>query len=301
MSNTVQIKKEKKKPGKTTKSKYEIDVDRFKDLYDPNPQKFYEALKLTTYKKRGSTDLQNYAHGSILNIMSAFKWHLTVTNINDVNNVTIKQYSDFITDHLTDIKKQRNSKKKGTDRTTKGTLRKDVIKKASLQFDEYSTMLDDYIKNNSGRVSYKYWVIGNLYILAVTRRVQDYALMKVAQTLKDTLDLNFNYFVLSNTTFIFNQYKTSYSYGQEKIKVPAPLSKILKDFVKSEHLRVGDLMFNNEMYIHRAIKDVFATSVNKIRRAQNIKFYGGKTKDEITEHARQMGHSVLTGILQYLD
>lgn len=301
MSDTTQIKKPKKTPGVTTQSKYEIEVKRFKHLYVSNPQKLYDAINSTTYVSRGDPTPKYYAKGTILNILSAFKWHLETNNNDRSNDNVIKEFSKFITDNKADLNKQRDAKRKSTNRTTKGTLRKAVIKDASSQFDDFTSMLNNYLQNNKGRISYKYWVIGNLYILAVTRRVQDYALMKVSQTLKDTSDNKFNYFVLSNNTFVFNQYKTAYVYGQEKIKVPMPLAKILKDFVKSDNLHTGDLMFNNEMYIHRAIKDVFGTTVNKIRKAQNISFYGGKTKDEIIEHARQMGHSVLTGILQYLD
>ena len=295
------IKKEKRKPGKNTQGNYNKYNVMFKDIQNNDPKVYYDALSAATYTRGKNPTPKKYSQLTILNIMSAYLWKLRQDNIDDCNKDIIFSYSEFINSNLVDSHNKRDASKKGTSRTTKNTLRKAVIKDASFKFDEYVNSLNHYLDNNSGHVSYKYWVISNLYILTVPRRVLDYAVMKFAKTIKDTSDTNFNYFVSSTNLFVFNQYKTAYAYGQEKIKVPSELAKLLKDYVKRDNLHSGQLMFNNEMYIHRAIKDVFNTTVNHIRKAQNIKFYGGKSKAEIQEHAKMMGHSVLTGIRQYLD
>lgn len=295
---TTEINKEKRKPSTKTAKLYDETFTKFKLHFDEtDPQKTYNSLSQLTYMRGSNGTPQKYSQGAIMNILSAFLYHLKKDP--ETNNDNINKYSAFITLHLNSIKSNRLAKKNL--RTKKGTVRKAVIKEGTFKFDEYEAMLNEYIKNNSGRVVYKYWVIGCLYILTVPRRVMDYAFMKVAKTLKDTPDTKFNYFVLSNNTFIFNQYKTAYAYGQEKIKCPAKLAKVLKEFINRENLHTGDLMFNNEMYINRAIKDIFKTSVNSLRKTHNIKFFGGKSTEEILEHARQMGHSVITGITQYLD
>jgi len=291
-----QINKEKRKPSTKTSKLYDETYTKFKSHFDENnPQKTYDSLSQLTYTRGSNGTPQKYSQGAIMNIMSAFLFYLKKDS--DINSDKINIFSAFITLHLNSIKSDRISK----NRTKKGSVRKAVIKEGSFEFDKYEASLNDYIKNNSGRVAYKYWVIGCLYILTVPRRVMDYALMKVAKTLKDTSDITFNYFVLSNNTFVFNQYKTVYAYGQEKIKCPPKLAKILKDFISRDNIHNGDKMFNNEMYVNRAVKDIFGTSVNKLRKAHNIKFFGGKSSQEIFEHARMMGHSVITGITQYLD
>lgn len=295
------IKKEKRKPHPHTEKLYKDYNEKFKEFLNNDPQKYYDALSVLTYTRGNNPTKKNYSQGSIMNFMSAYLWKLNQDNINDINKDIIQLYSQFITNKLNDIKIKRDAKKDSTVRTKRGKVRKAVIKNASFKFDEFVDLLNHYLDNHSGHVAYKYWIIANLYILTVPRRVLDYAKMKLAKTLKDTEDTKFNYFVLSNNMFIFNQYKTVYAHGQEKIKVPLDLAKLLKDFVKRDNLHVGRFMFNNEMYIHRAVKDVFGVSVNAIRKAQNIKFYGGKSKAEIEEHAHMMGHSVLTGIRQYLD
>jgi len=70
------------------------------------------------------------------------------------------------------------------------------------------------------------FIILSLYVLIPPRRALDYTEFKIRSIDKE-VD---NYF--DKDTFVFNRYKTAKTYGQQIVKIPASLQKIIKKWIK---------------------------------------------------------------------
>ena len=71
----------------------------------------------------------------------------------------------------------------------------------------------------------------------------------IKPTIKDADDDDFNYIVIpkkENLTLIVNQYKTSDKYGQIKVKLSLPLSKIIRKYVEREKLNYDEFLFGDK-------------------------------------------------------
>jgi integrase len=74
-------------------------------------------------------------------------------------------------------------------------------------------------------------VILGLYVLTAPRRNKDYIHMKFSKDGKN-LDDKFNWLDLKKKQFVFNNYKTKKSYGQQILSVHDELLSLLKKFIK---------------------------------------------------------------------
>lgn len=102
-------------------------------------------------------------------------------------------------------------------------------------------------------------VIYGIYMLIPPRRLE-YINMFIT-TNSARLDDDKNYLVLTKrfpTHFIFNNYKTSYTYGCQNITIPEQLGKVIYDYITSNKLKSGDrfLKMNYNQFI-KLIKGVF--------------------------------------------
>ena len=56
-----------------------------------------------------------------------------------------------------------------------------------------------------------------------------------------------NYLIIKGKwRFIFNEYKTAQSLGQQEVSIPDDLKQILMSYIKAKKLNVGDLLFSLE-------------------------------------------------------
>ena len=102
-------------------------------------------------------------------------------------------------------------------------------------------------------------VIYGLYTLLAPRRLEYINVFLTTKSSK--IDDDKNYLVLTKrfpTHFIFNNYKTSDTYGSQNITIPTPLRKIIHDYITSNKLKSGDrfLKMNYNQFI-KLIKGVF--------------------------------------------
>jgi hypothetical protein len=91
-------------------------------------------------------------------------------------------------------------------------------------------------------------LVASLYTFFPPRRVKDYALMKVTDKEKE-LDTDFNYVLLDKKgdvdSFIFNNFKTSSSFGRQKFKVKGKLKHVLEEYIGGEQdLKIGDALIS---------------------------------------------------------
>ena len=123
---------------------------------------------------------------------------------------------------------------------------------------------DEYLaKNKIDKAS----LMISFYTLFPVRRNEDLHYMKYLSgkyKLKE-LDKNFNYYDSKN--FIFNKYKTSFSYGQQIFKVPLKLKRIFNDYITTFEIKNDELLLNYkfENDISKILKKKFDFTVNTFR------------------------------------
>lgn len=77
------------------------------------------------------------------------------------------------------------------------------------------------------------YILIRLYTDIPPRRVQDYSYMYVNFLEPNVLDDEKNYYIVSTGEFIFNKYKTSKIYGEQRFKVPSILEDALMLYFES--------------------------------------------------------------------
>jgi hypothetical protein len=85
-----------------------------------------------------------------------------------------------------------------------------------------------------------------VYTMIAPRRVKDFQLIRIA-TDTEELDKEYNYVILNSRSkplnFVFNNFKTSKTFGSQRFKIPRGLSTKLKIHIDSADLHFGDFLF----------------------------------------------------------
>lgn len=131
-------------------------------------------------------------------------------------------------------------------------------------------------------------LMGNLYI--PPRRSMDYVEM-----LLHVKDDSKNY--IDGDELVFNVYKTSRTYGQQRVKMPAPLKKLIDDYRKVsnyEYLFTG--LHGKQLHsITPRLTELFGhpVGVNSMRRSSTQPFTDfADLQPKVKEHMKGMGSSV---------
>jgi hypothetical protein len=131
------------------------------------------------------------------------------------------------------------------------------------------------------------------------RRVSDVAMLELSRDFEDNTK---NYIVVSKNLkpkyLVYNVYKTDKFHGQNKIKIPARLIKILHKYITGANLKLGDRLFGRAVNFSEVVSKVFnkgtdnKLSVNSLRKAF-ISNYLSKPRSitEKKELALLMGHN----------
>jgi integrase len=142
-------------------------------------------------------------------------------------------------------------------------------------------------------------VILGLYVLSPPRRNKDYLQMKVSKDGKG-LDDKYNWLNMKNKQFIFNNYKTEKTYGQQIIDVPAELIDIIKKYLKYKKEGDGFLLvkFNGDRLVSdnsltRRLNKIFGKKISSsMLRHIYLSDKYKDVKDEMKDDANKMAHSV---------
>jgi integrase len=140
-------------------------------------------------------------------------------------------------------------------------------------------------------------VILGLYVLAPPRRSKDYLLMKI-DTKQD--DKQFNYLDLKKKQFVFNNYKTNKTYGEQIVNISDDLILLLKKYLKYKKTDNNFLLnkFNGDEIksdnaITRKLNKIFGKNIasSMLRHIYLSSKYGSVSKEQ-SEDAKDMGHSL---------
>lgn len=186
--------------------------------------------------------------------------------------------------------------------TKKEALQKEIDasrKKKTLTAEEFHPLLSHLLLS--------------LYTEIPPRRNLDYTKMLVAKSPKQTDNKEFNYYDVKGKRFIFNQYKTVKTYGQQIVDLPPSLVTTLREFIKRHPLAKeskdpfpllvdGDgKPLDKVNSITRLLNKIFGRKVGStlLRKTFVSEKYGG-TKAEQSKDADAMAHSVAEQNLVYI-
>lgn len=164
-----------------------------------------------------------------------------------------------------------------------------------MDFNEY---LKD-VKETYG-VGSKEYLIAELYHF---RGFRDDLQFKIIQNNSDADKQDTNYVVVpldkkTNCTIILNTYKTHKKYGQFVLKVPAPLTNLIKKYVECNHLEYGSFLFKEKKlssFISNFNRKIgLPITINTLRQMRISKYHQDRelTTEEEVDLAREMHHSV---------
>jgi len=158
-----------------------------------------------------------------------------------------------------------------------------------------------------------HYTILSLYTEIQPRRNQDYMDMWVLRSKKapktEDLPKDKNYMIIEGkvpTSFVFNKFKTSKTYGQQVLPIPEPMAAVLSMYLKHHPLAKGSKATSTEFKFLVGPDGTPITAVNAITRALN-RIFGKKIGSSMLRHiflsskydikgmeedAAAMGHSV---------
>jgi len=188
---------------------------------------------------------------------------------------------------------------------TENWISQDEVKEI---FNKYSEKVEPLLKLK--KVNEKQWddildfVVLSLYILNQPRRNKDYQLMKVIKSSKNLSEdyKDFNYYIPSESKFLFYNYKTQGTYNLQEVNVNDHLQKILLQFLKLHPLRKDKNFFLLVDYDGEELKQINCITriLNKIfKKKIGVSALRGiyltdkfkKPLEELKEKATAMGTS----------
>jgi hypothetical protein len=224
---------------------------------------------------------------------------LTYFNNNNEYDNIIKSYRDAM-----------NGEKKKEDdgRANNKLKKKDENKFISLS--EIKKKIDDYkIDNDPERL--KYLLVINFYFGNIDNLIprNDLNILKLININKiKNMNNEYNYIVMKGTEpdyMVWNNYKTSTTYGKQKFNISDDLKALLKTYIDINNIDNGDFLFTNNKDINldktgmlrlisKATKDIlgFELNIDLIRSIVITDFYSSlKSINQKNEFAKRLLHS----------
>lgn len=198
-----------------------------KKLNDDQPIKNLRFLKDS---KKILDKLKDYKENTKRNYLISIVGALSVSN-KPADKKLHKIYHDLMINKAVEIKE--NNTNEMTEQQEKNWISWEQVLK---RYDELTKEVKTFINNKAlTEQQYNimlYWVILSLYIKHKVKRNKDYQLLYVVKQYIPELDKDKNYYDVTNKEMIFNNYKTSKTYGQMKEKVNPELVEIINAYLK---------------------------------------------------------------------
>lgn len=145
----------------------------------------------------------------------------------------------------------------------------------------------DDAKEIDGKLWDKYmgYILLCLYTMTPPRRNRDYSEMWFCFDEPKVNDKAKNYYIASTHKFIFNNYKTATTYGEQKLDVPADLAKVLDEYIDMYQsvIEGNDYKKNNEFPLLVHFNGSRIHEINGITRLLN-KVLGKKIGSSALRH-----------------
>lgn len=314
-----------------TKKTYDYVINHYvnsKYLLNPTKQfKHFNNLYL-------SDDTIRICISAIMNYLKNNKEILKGLDGNELNNIINNYHNKLI-----EIKNKTEEDLQNHDKIKQEFIPEfnDIIK---IRQNHYNNYLNS-TTNNKKLINYRKYLCSSLYTYHPCRRELDYSCMLLMDNMKDynkyiskfiNIDnlpyyynennnkdefklskdkkiLN-NFYIKELGIFIFWNYKTYKTYKVQIIKVNKELNDIIKEYIKMNNLKSGDLLFKGKNF-HLLINETFKSplydnkpiSINALRHSYIINFYnnakGNDIINNIDELSKMMGHSIKMNMNYY--
>ena len=156
-----------------------------------------------------------------------------------------------------------------------------------LTFNDYLPI----IKKEYGEIS-KQYLVASLYNIFGFR---DDLQLIIIDDLEKATDKTKNY--LFNDNIILNEYKTSYKYKSEIVKIPEELMILIKKYIRKEKLKINDYLFGSDRlapYIQKFNKRLnLDITINKYRQMR-VSQTEATTAEQILKLSKEMKHNTAT-------
>jgi len=171
--------------------------------------------------------------------LSAILWYMTSNKIIDA---PVDKYRQRIYNIRKEIE-LKTEKNKLTGKQKDNYIEWDELKKIK---DQLGSDLEESNYKDSSK--HKLYIILSLYMDLPPRRREDYSKMRFYKRKPLNLNNKDNYLIINKKAgyIIFNIYKTSNHYGQQKIALPTKLLNKLKTYVSTENIEMGSYLFKSE-------------------------------------------------------
>ena len=227
MSNFESKLKKKMEEKGLSKSSIELYLKNVKKLNDDKPILNFAFLKdIENIKKK----LEKYKPNTIRN------YYISISSVLSLAGDSYKKLHQEYHNKMMELNKDLNKKEKMEVKT-------DEQKKNWISQEEVKNTLDDLkqkvekFKNDKKITKYEYDTLLNylvlaLYVLNPPRRNKDYQIMMMFRNYKDDLNENYNYLDVDNKQFIFRNYKTEKTHGEQIIPINDDLMSIINLYIK---------------------------------------------------------------------
>lgn len=279
----------------TSKKMYINNIIRLNNGKNPSNLRFLNDVE--DIKKQLSKYKDNTQRNYIISIVSL------LSAIPKKNKVESKLFDDYskIMDEMNQKLKTSNIK---TDKEKKNWMTQNEVKiKHNQLMDIIGKIKNKKVLNISDYNELLDLVILSLYVYLPPRRIKDYSDMVIILNGKTPEDIHSNYICTKSKRFIFNEYKTKDTYGQQIIHIPDDLINVLNIYLKylkpynKQYLlqKYNDTTKPTEKFIQDRLNDIFQ---KKISASMLRKIYlTSKYKDlikEMEDDAVKMGTSAET-------
>lgn len=266
--------------GSSTVKMYEFALKKYAhiDIYDPiNAIKQLESIET----KKG-----HLSPSYIKMILSSFVWKIRTENKNkNEEDIPALKFYALIISHIRSImEKDARQNKKDNHFIPDWN---EIIEKRENEY-----------KNGNMREH----LILSLYTYIPPRRLQDFILMKFVNTLDETQDTQYNYYVKNDKILVFNVYKTAKTHKQQIIELPKKLNDIILNYIKLKNMPPGSFLIgmHNYLQLNYLLKRLLGCSVDALRHSyinHAYSQYDMPTNQYMNDLAYKMGHTLETNLL----
>lgn len=280
------IKEKRPNISKSSLKTYEsILRNLYEKIFGNDDEKTYNLTKFDKQSDKVINFLKNYDANKRKTILSAL---VVITDNKDYRNLMLDDIKEYNKEEAKQTKTE-TQKENWIEKDELDKLNSILWKNAKLLYQKENKKSSDYQQIQDYIILSLY---GGFYI--PPRRSKDYVNLKIKE-------INHNENYIDKNEFVFNVYKTAKTYGEQRVKIPPELKKILNKWIKINptNYLLFDTMFKplSNVKLNQRLNKLFGkkASVNQMRKTYLSDKYGDliNTKNELSKDFKDMGSSLL--------
>lgn len=285
-----------------TIKQYEAQLRKLQKLFDTDNYKFLDDPKKVEEKINHLhyTSRRNVYNAVIILLLALDKDEKLIQEYGDMRDELNKQYQDEQASGKISDKQKDNFVDIEELYKMLGQMEKDIKplkKKDTLNQNERQLIKGYTIFSSLVRIPVRNDLAGLIFISKTTYN-------KLSN--KEKEDNNYLVQLKNNLQYIFNEYKTSKKYKENVIDIPKDLQKILRQYIKFNNYKVGDVIFPisknglTQLLTKYSMKYMNKKISSTMIRKSYLSSKYSNMKKEMEKDSKIMGHSVQTAQKVYI-